>query len=62
MRLQQLRDGVRVWGSDIVVHSTNASFTGVGGNVLELQGLNLTPSLVATTALSKAKADYGRRR
>ncbi|MGH8325070.1 MAG: hypothetical protein ACRETD_14965, partial [Steroidobacteraceae bacterium] len=61
VRLQQTRDGVRIWGSDVVVHSSDSSFTGIAGNVLAgLQGLDLKASSSAESAMTKAKSDYSR--
>ncbi|MGZ3440572.1 MAG: hypothetical protein ACXVDD_13710, partial [Polyangia bacterium] len=59
VRLQQTYDGVKVWGSDIVVHSDSGNVTGVDGTVLgALRGLDLLPSLADTTAMTLAKTDY----
>ncbi|MGZ3441261.1 MAG: M4 family metallopeptidase, partial [Polyangia bacterium] len=61
VRIQQTHGGVPVFGGDVVVHSNNSVFVGIGGNVLSgLQGLDLTPSVSAASAVSKAKADYAR--
>ena len=44
VRLQQTYDGVKVWGSDIVVHSDGENVTGVDGTLLgALDGLDLAP-------------------
>ena len=44
---------IPVFGGDLVVHSNNAVFVGVGGNVLAgLSGLDLTPSLTAASAVA----------
>ena len=61
VRIQQTHGGVPVFGGDLVVHSSNSSFVGIGGNVLAgLSGLDLTPSVSAQSAVTKAKADYAR--
>ena len=61
VRLQQSYDGVKVWGSDIVVHSDGESVTGVDGTLLGALGnLELAPSLADTSALTIAKSDYAR--
>jgi pseudolysin/vibriolysin len=61
VRMQQYRDGVRVWGGDIVVHSDETSFAGAHGNVVAIQGLVLTPSLAVAAAVKVAKADYAKK-
>jgi vibriolysin len=59
VRLQELYDGVKVWGSDIVVHSDGENVTAVDGTLLgSLDGLDLAPSLADTTAMTLAKNDY----
>ena len=59
VRLQQVYDGVKVWGSDIVVHSDGENVTGVDGTLLgALDGLDLAPSVADTTAMTIAKNDY----
>jgi Zn-dependent metalloprotease len=60
VRLQQTHGGVKVFGGDLVVHSDNAIFTGVNGNVLVLQGLDLNPQLAVTVAMQTAKNDYAK--
>ena len=59
VRLQQMYDGVKVWGSDIVVHSDGTNITGVDGHLLgSLSAIDLAPSLADTTAATIAKSDY----
>jgi pseudolysin/vibriolysin len=59
VRLQQTYDGVKVWGSDVVVHSDGENVTGLDGTLLgSLDGLDLAPSLADTTAMTLAKNDY----
>ena len=59
VRLQQTYDGVKVYGSDIIVHADNGNITGVDGTLLgSLQNLDLLPSLADTTATTIAKSDY----
>jgi pseudolysin/vibriolysin len=61
VRLQQTYDGVKVWGSDIVVHSDSENVTGVDGHVLgTLSNLDLVPSLADTTAATIAKSEYAK--
>src|SRR4051812_12712583 len=53
VRLQQIYDGIKVWGSDIVVHSDGENVTGVDGTLLGgLEGLDLVPSVADTTAMT----------
>ena len=57
----RLYDGVKVWGSDIVVHHDGENITGVDGTLLgALTNLDLVPSLADTTATTMAKSDYTR--
>jgi pseudolysin/vibriolysin len=59
VRLQQSYDGIKVWGSDIVVHSDGENVTGVDGTLLgALDGLDLAPAVADTTAMTLAKNDY----
>src|SRR5262249_48129816 len=58
VRLQHVHEGIRVWGSDVVVHSNAKSFTGLAGNVVKIKALDLNPSVAATTAVAIAKAQY----
>ncbi len=59
VRLQQTYDGVRVFGSDIVVHSDGQNVVGVDGTLLgALHNLDLAPSVADTTAATIAKTDY----
>ena len=59
VRLQQTYDGVKVWGSDIVVHSDGTNITGVDGTLLgTIANLDLAPSVADTTAMTFAKNDY----
>ena len=61
VRVQQTHGGIPVFGGDLVVHSDNSVFLGVGGNVLTgVSGLDLTPALTGVSAQSTAKADYAR--
>ena len=59
VRLQQTYDGVKVWGSDIVVQNDGSNITAVNGNLLgSLANVDTTPSLADTTAATIAKTDY----
>src|SRR5262245_15935696 len=59
VRLQQLHDGIKVWGADVVAHIGADQLLGVDGNLLgSVAGLDLAPSVADTTAASAAKADY----
>lgn len=59
VRLQQLHDGIKVWGADVVVHGTAEELGAVDGNLLtSLRDLDLTPSLSDASALVIAKTDY----
>ena len=61
VRLQQVYDGVKVWGSDIVVHSDGENVIGVDGTLLgRVDNLEFAPSLADTTAMTAAKSDYAR--
>ena len=61
IRLQQLHDGIKVWGGDIVVHGTDDALGAVNGNLLSsLRDLDLKPSLSDASALVIAKTDYAR--
>jgi pseudolysin/vibriolysin len=61
VRLQQLQSGIKVWGSDIVVHSTDSDVVGVDGRLLtKLENLDLAPSLGDGSAMTIAKSDVGK--
>ena len=61
VRVAQTHGGIAVFGGDLVVHSNNHVFLGVGGNVLAgLSGLDLAPALSAASAVTQAKSDYAR--
>src|SRR5262245_13027105 len=57
VRLQQLHDGIKVWGSDAVVHANETALLSMSGNLtVGLQGLDLVPAISDGTALESAKA------
>jgi len=59
VRLRQLLDGVPVYGGEVVVHGSSTRITGMGGNAAAgLEAVDVTPTLSAEAAASKAKADY----
>ncbi|MDB4965591.1 MAG: bacillolysin [Myxococcales bacterium] len=61
VRMQQLHQGIKVWGADIVVHGQDAELSAIDGNLAaSLRGLDLTPALSFSDALSAAKFDYAR--
>src|SRR5262249_11005113 len=60
VRMQHYADGVRVWGADVVAHADASRFTGIGGNVAAIEGLDVTPSISAGAATLAAKGDYAR--
>jgi pseudolysin/vibriolysin len=60
VRMQQYRDNVRIWGADVVVHSSDAKFVGAHGFAVVLQGLDLTPALRVESAVTRAKTDYAK--
>jgi len=60
VKLGQMRDGVKVFGSEVMVHSDNAFFNGLDGNVLTMEGLDLKAKLAPDVAMAKAKEDYAR--
>ena len=59
VRLQQTHDGVRVWGSDVVVHASDTTFKSVAGNLtVGLENIDVNPAVTLDEALFAAKADY----
>jgi len=59
VRLEQLHDGVKVWGGDLVVHASDTNFETVNGTrVTNLDGFDMVPDLAADDALAIAKAGY----
>lgn len=59
VRLQQTLEGVPVWGSDVVVHSSDTTFKSLNGNLtVGLKSFDVMPAIDAGTALFSAKADY----
>jgi len=59
VRLQETYDGIKVWGSDIVVHNDGTNITAVDGRLLgSVTNLDLVPSVADTTAMTFAKNDY----
>ena len=59
-RLQQVHDGVPVFGSEVIVHADDTTFLGYNGVVTRnLAGLDSTPALGGDDALAIAVADRG---
>jgi Zn-dependent metalloprotease/subtilisin-like proprotein convertase family protein len=59
VRLEQIHDGVKVFGGDIVLHATDDTFKAVNGTIVTgLDGFETSPQLAAADALTIAKADY----
>jgi Zn-dependent metalloprotease len=60
VRLQQVHDGVPVFGSEVVVHADDSTFLGYGGVLTRnLDGLDTAPALGGDDALAIAMADRG---
>src|SRR5262245_46826305 len=59
VRFDQMHDGIKVWGADVVVHTLAGKFNYVAGNrVANLAGFDTSPEIDEDTALGTAKADY----
>ena len=59
-RLQQMHDGVPVFGSEIVAHADESTFLGYNGFLTHgLDGFDTTPALSASDAIAIAAADRG---
>jgi vibriolysin len=59
VRMNQVIDGVRVFGGDVVVHTADGRVSGMGGNLgANLEGMDVTPALEAEAATATAKADF----
>lgn len=59
VRMQQLQDGVRVWGGDVVVHANKSQFTSVKGNLVKnLEGFSTVPTFEEGLAMRTAKQAY----
>lgn len=59
MRFQQTHEGVKVWGSDVVVHASDTEFKSIAGSLtVGLDALNMNPALTLAQAMFAAKADY----
>jgi vibriolysin len=59
-RLQQVHDGVPVFGSEIVAHADESTFLGYNGFLTRgLDGFDTTPALSADDAIAIAAADRG---
>jgi Zn-dependent metalloprotease len=60
-RLQQLHDGVPVFGADIVVHAAAGVMQNANGNFVKgLEGFDVAPTFMAAAALDAAKAEYAK--
>ena len=59
VRLNQVHDGLPVWGADVVLHTQGDKIDFVAGNrVPNLGGFDVVPDVEADLALATAKADY----
>lgn len=59
VRLDQMHDGVPVWGADIIVHAKDAWVDFVAGSrVSNLGGFDVHAAIKAPAAAATAKADY----
>ncbi|MCB9558921.1 MAG: M4 family metallopeptidase [Kofleriaceae bacterium] len=59
VRLEQLHDGVKVWGGDLVLHASDDTFKAVNGTlVANLDGFDTTPTLGGADALAVAQQAY----
>ncbi len=59
VRLDQVHEGIPVWGAGVVVHTDGNRISYVAGNrVPNLGGFDLSPSIEADSAMATAKADY----
>jgi vibriolysin len=59
LRMAQVHEGVPVFGADVVVHSRDAMFSSVRGNVMrDLEGFDVVPELAKEDAMASAKALY----
>lgn len=59
VRMQQLHEGVRVWGGDIVTQVANGQFRSVKGNMVKnLEGFNVKPTFEQSLAMRVAKGQY----
>jgi Zn-dependent metalloprotease len=62
VRLNHLHEGLPVWGSDVVVHTSNDEFVGISGALAKrLPQLDVLPALDAAEALAIGKGEYGTR-
>jgi len=62
VRLAQRHDGIRVWGSEVVVHASSAGIRSVtGSRMAHLDGFDVTPAIDAHAALGAAEAEHARR-
>ncbi len=61
VRLKQLHEGLRVWGSDVVVHADGERFLGLNGTLAKNLGpLDATPAVTADEALADRQVDLRR--
>ena len=59
VRLKQLHEGLRVWGSDVVVHADGDRFLGLNGTLAKnLGSLDATPAVTADEAMQIGKSAY----
>jgi Zn-dependent metalloprotease len=59
VRLDQIHDGVPVWGADLVVHAQDTKVDFIAGNLVSnLGGFDVHPEIDASLATATAKADY----
>jgi vibriolysin len=62
VRMDQLHNGVRVFGGDVVVHTGNARYLGVVGSVArDIGDLSATPVIASRDALAIAQKQYASR-
>jgi Zn-dependent metalloprotease len=59
VRLDQVHNGLPVWGADLVVHADGSKIDFVAGSLVSnLGGFDVTPSVEEGVAVATAKADY----
>ncbi len=59
VRMNQMHDGARVWGAELVVHMSDEAILFSNGNVARgLDAVETAPTLDAQEALAKAEAHY----
>ncbi|HWU85640.1 MAG TPA: M4 family metallopeptidase [Kofleriaceae bacterium] len=59
IRMNQVHDGLPVWGADVVLHTRGDQIDFVAGNrVPNLGGFDVEPEVKGDVALATAKADY----